>query len=484
MTYYNEHDPGAAAWLRELIKAGLISAGDVDERSIEDVLPNELTGYIRCHFFAGVGVWDCALNRAGWPAERPVWTGSCPCQPFSAAGKGKGAADERHLWPAFFHLIEQCRPVTVFGEQVASRDGLAWLDLVQADLEGAGYACGAVDTCAAGFGAPHIRQRLYFVAQSNSDGRTSRGEGSQAVGYGQAAESDCSAGSLDNAQRNRWDTGRDGQLIGAAVENGIVGHPIQPGLEGHSGHEPERHQPGRLDEDEGRSVTPAGPTGGFWRGADWLYCRDEKYRAVEPGTFPLAYGPAALLVQVCADCIPLETRSVNEDMRELFEASRWSERRREAEVLLPNMPFTAQNTASKEQEHWSSAGPANVRGDSLPTVRFKQKTSASSQGQEPGEQCAGEHRDTVLKMPPSGTHDGDSAFDLRGMQNIIQSRQPPKQKQDLQCDLCGRVGSGVRKAQVGSSRVVRLRGYGNAIVAPQAEAFVRASMVELARRCA
>ncbi|WP_027188871.1 DNA cytosine methyltransferase [Desulfovibrio cuneatus] len=162
--YYNEIDPHAAAWLRELIKAGHIAPGEVDERSIEDVVPTDLAGYTQCHFFAGIGVWSYALRQAGWPDSRAVWTGSCPCQPFSAAGKGAGFADERHLWPAFFHLISQCKPSTVFGEQVGSKDGLAWLDLVHSDLEGTGYTCGSSNTPAAGFGAPHIRQRLYFCA--------------------------------------------------------------------------------------------------------------------------------------------------------------------------------------------------------------------------------------------------------------------------------------------------------------------------------
>src|SRR5271155_2783158 len=157
--YYNEHDPFAAAWLRELIKAGQIAPGEVDERSIEDVLPSEIRGFTQCHFFAGIGVWSYALRQAGWPDDRPVWTGSCPCQPFSAAGKRGGGADERHPWPALFHLVETLRPVTLFGEQVASKDGLAWIDTVQTDLEATGYSVGALDLCSAGFGAPHIRQR-------------------------------------------------------------------------------------------------------------------------------------------------------------------------------------------------------------------------------------------------------------------------------------------------------------------------------------
>lgn len=120
MNYYNEHDLKAAAWLRELINQGLIPAGDVDTRSIVDVRPADLTPYIQCHFFAGIGGWPLALQLAGVPATTPLWTGSCPCQPFSTAGKGLAQQDERHLWPVFFDLIRQCRPPIVFGEQVAS----------------------------------------------------------------------------------------------------------------------------------------------------------------------------------------------------------------------------------------------------------------------------------------------------------------------------------------------------------------------------
>ena len=123
--YYNEIDPYAAQHLRNLIASGLIAPGDVDERSIEDVAPDDLAGYGQCHFFAGVGVWSYALRRAGVPDDFPVWTGSCPCQPFSSAGKGAGFADERHLWPAFHWLISQCRPAVVLGEQVASKSVLA-----------------------------------------------------------------------------------------------------------------------------------------------------------------------------------------------------------------------------------------------------------------------------------------------------------------------------------------------------------------------
>jgi len=164
--YYNEIDPYAAQWLRNLIAAGHIAPGDVDERSIVDVRPDELAGYDQCHFFAGIGGWSLALRLAGWPDTRPVWTGSCPCQPLSSAGQHKGHADERHLWPAFYGLISERRPAIVFGEQVASKDGREWLAGVRADLEASGYACGAADLCAASAGAPQIRQRLFWVADA------------------------------------------------------------------------------------------------------------------------------------------------------------------------------------------------------------------------------------------------------------------------------------------------------------------------------
>lgn len=169
LAYYNEIDPNAAAWLRELIKQGHIAEGDVDERSIVDVTAEDLAGYTQCHFFAGIGVWSYALRQAGWRDDEPVWTGSCPCQPFSSAGKGKGVDDERHLWPHFSRLIAECRPSNVFGEQVANKAGEGWFDIVQSSLEKENYASGLSVFPACGVGADHLRQRLYWVAHSTSE---------------------------------------------------------------------------------------------------------------------------------------------------------------------------------------------------------------------------------------------------------------------------------------------------------------------------
>lgn len=167
---YNEFDPKAAAWLRWLVKEKLIPDGDVDERSICDLQPQDVAGYTHVHFFAGIGGWAYASLLAGWPADRPLWTGSCPCQPFSVAGQGRGTDDPRHLWPHFFRLIRACRPPVVVGEQVAGKAGYGWFDGVGADLAGERYACRAVDIPAAAVDSPQIRQRLYWIAVADCDG--------------------------------------------------------------------------------------------------------------------------------------------------------------------------------------------------------------------------------------------------------------------------------------------------------------------------
>ena len=169
--YYNENDPKKAHILRQLMSDGFISEGFVDERSIEDVRGEELQGYERCHFFAGIGLWDYALSLANWPEGRPVWTGSCPCQPFSSAGKQKAKADDRHLWPQWERLIRECKPATVFGEQVAQAITYGWLDDVYQGLEAEGYAVGAMVLPASAVGAPHRRERLFFVGDTSASGQ-------------------------------------------------------------------------------------------------------------------------------------------------------------------------------------------------------------------------------------------------------------------------------------------------------------------------
>jgi len=236
--YYNEIDLNAAQWLRNLIAAGHIADGVIDTRSIEDVQPDDLRGFTQCHFFAGIGVWSYALRRAGWTDDRPVWTGSCPCQPFSAAGAGDGFADERHLWPAFCHLIAECNPSVVFGEQVASKAVDPWVDLVHADLEALGYAFGCIAFPSASVGAPHIRDRLYWVADS--------------IGKG--------------LEKRKSDERVQCEKVGPYAGEAFKCRGNASGVE--------------ITED-------------YWRCFDLLAHRDGKWRPVEPGTFPMAHGIAS-----------------------------------------------------------------------------------------------------------------------------------------------------------------------------------------------
>lgn len=164
--YYNEIDPYAGRWLRNLIRRGWVAQGAVDICDIRELRAENLRRYTQAHFFAGIGGWSHALHRIGWPDDCAVWTGSCPCQPFSEGGKRLGFGDERDLWPAWFDLIRECRPSIVFGEQVASADGVVWADRAAKDLEGAGYAFGTAILPALGVGAPHRRDRFYFVAHT------------------------------------------------------------------------------------------------------------------------------------------------------------------------------------------------------------------------------------------------------------------------------------------------------------------------------
>jgi DNA (cytosine-5)-methyltransferase 1 len=213
--YYNEIDPKAAQWLKNLIACGEIANGDVDTRSIEDVKPDDLKGYTQCHFFAGIGGWSYALRLAGWPDDRPVWTGSCPCQPFSAAGKGKGFADERHLWPAWLWLTRQRRPSVIFGEQVAN--AVQWIDLVQGDLEAEGYFVGYTVLGAHSVGAPHVRQRFYWMA----DTVQSRREGLHS--YKQVSSRQAAPQSLDSGPFIDSRRALLGDTKSLRIDNGVSG---------------------------------------------------------------------------------------------------------------------------------------------------------------------------------------------------------------------------------------------------------------------
>ncbi len=319
--FYNEIDPYCCAWLSNLMDKGHIRPGVICDKSIVDLTPDDVRPYDLAHFFAGIAGWDYALTLAGWRFDgRVTWTGSCPCQPFSQAGQRKGFDDARHLWPVWSRLIGERRPAIVLGEQVEAAIGWGWLDLVFADLEGQGYACGAAILPACGVGAPHIRQRLWFVA--DSDGGDASAEGLQRGGEQRQFAENGSPLLMSDANGSRQRPRGTSE-----AGNGSDAPRLEPARLCASGELADTLQPGRP---EGRPLTGRRSATGLrftgeytdhallalgvadsereaearglpgwpsterqrspWAEAEWLECRDGKRRPVEPGTFPLATG--------------------------------------------------------------------------------------------------------------------------------------------------------------------------------------------------
>lgn len=309
--YYNEFDPYAAQWLRNLIAAGRIAPGEVDERSIVDVHADDLKGFTQCHFFAGIGGWSLAARLAGWSDDRPLWTGSCPCQPFSVAGKGKGQDDERHLWPVFFDLIKSGRPAVVMGEQVAAAVGKSWLDGVFTDLESIGYATGAAVVPACAVNAPHRRDRLWFVADRMGDTKYDGQSAASVAGchaqtiQHNAEGQDCTeqstgAGSSRNVSSSVMaDTNNEGsyrqrprsEQTGRNVIALNSGRPLANA--DNTRPQGYRRPVGQHDAQGWQEQAGYGTENSFWHGAEYLTGPDGKARRFEPSIRLLAHGVPA-----------------------------------------------------------------------------------------------------------------------------------------------------------------------------------------------
>ncbi len=359
MNFYNDIDEGVCSWLRELIKDNLIPHGDVSSTSITELNPDDLRKYTQCHFFCGIAGWLEAFRLAGIDHRRRVWTGSCPCQPFSAAGAQEGQADARHLWPAFMRLIRECRPDCVFGEQVEGAIGFGWLDGIQADLEAEGYAVGHCVLGAHSAGSPNIRQRLYWVAYAENTG-LQRGEDSAREGGRTEPESDNSGlsdgtriglegsgstdagGGTEGIREERgvrsgsgcvsgWLSNADSTRPHASPHRGVCGReevagswdeqPERPGGEcsrlGHPSHTgSQRHGSlGReLDASGREDAQRHGGEAGFWGRYDLIPCRDGKARRIEPGVKPLVDGlPGKLVRGGDTSPRPLEENEANQE---------------------------------------------------------------------------------------------------------------------------------------------------------------------------
>ena len=294
--YYNDFEPSSVAWLRELIQFGLLPEGDVDSRSIKEVKADELRKYDQCHFFAGIGGWPLAMQLAGVASAKSVWTGSCPCQPFSQAGKRKGTDDDRHLWPEFRRLIDECKPATIFGEQVASQDGRNWLSDVRTDLEALVYAVGAADLCAAGVGAPHIRQRLFWVAHSDKYRCSQRREGIAAKKHdgtdGDGTSSGMANGSSSGLEERQEQPTR--QELATIERSSDVSWMAN----GQSDRREQGITNNRGSNSRIRTQREFGRPAWDGSNIEFVRCRDGKARPVKPGVCVLAHGISGRVAQL------------------------------------------------------------------------------------------------------------------------------------------------------------------------------------------
>lgn len=315
---YNEIDPAAAHVLRHMIDIGVIAPGEVITASIKELKADDLRGFTQVHLFAGGGFWSIAARLAGWPDDEPLWTASCPCQPFSAAGKGAGTDDPRHLWPDVYRLARACRPPVIMGEQVAGKAGYGWFDGVSADLAREDYTSRSVDFPACSVDAPHQRNRQYWVAMVNTASQR-RGEGRAEHefrgGWPAPAGADASGVTLGDAfgeglegQRRDGDgSGRPEQDRPVATADG--GECVSPDaaltvVQGQSpaGYEPDNRANAGLHADtnghrrDGERVPARSErqhisnstwhpqrNGTYWSDAEWIVCHDEKARRAKPG---------------------------------------------------------------------------------------------------------------------------------------------------------------------------------------------------------
>lgn len=233
-----------------------------------------------------------------WRGRVDVVCGGFPCQPWSAAGKRKGAADERHLWPEMARIVEEVRPAYVFAENVS----LAAFEEPWRDLRRLGYRVPpALCLSAADVGAPHLRKRWWLLA-ADADGQQYEGsahaqrrssasqlpavadcDGEHAVTVdakvASASEPVADAASFGRSEGRPWSTGEQGRFD-TALGGGEVADASSPRLEVGQG-------------SEGQRAYAAATRAGWWatepdmgRVAHGVACRVDRLRAIGNGQVP------------------------------------------------------------------------------------------------------------------------------------------------------------------------------------------------------
>ena len=158
------------------------------------------------------------FNATAYSGRLDILSGGFPCQPFSVAGKRKGSEDERHLWPEMLRVIGECQPRWVVGENVRGlvnwSDGLVF-ETCCTDLEALGYSVQSFVIPACATGAPHRRDRVWIVANRDTDlkiGNTQReiqkGKDTDPRRIGISMERIVAHNHNGNGQKERLQTGR------------------------------------------------------------------------------------------------------------------------------------------------------------------------------------------------------------------------------------------------------------------------------------
>jgi DNA (cytosine-5)-methyltransferase 1 len=159
------------------------------------------------------------ITTVGWDEIPPVdlVCGGFPCQPFSVAGKQRGKADDRYLWPEVVRCLATLRPTWFLGENVPGIINLA-LDQVCVDLEGLGYEVWPVIIPACAVDAPHIRKRVWIVAHADTERRNGRSGQQRERGWGKFENSgevlaDANTGRLPESESQPSETRPSGARI-------------------------------------------------------------------------------------------------------------------------------------------------------------------------------------------------------------------------------------------------------------------------------
>ena len=191
------------------------------------------------------------FDGSAWRGRVDIISGGFPCQPYSSAGKRMGKDDERHLWPEMLRIIREAAPTYVVGENV--RGLLNWsggvvFEEVCADLEAAGYDVWTGILPAAGIGAPHRRDRVWFVAHAHggADVRTPGRDAGTGASEGIPERHEVRIPDQSGDLRDAADTERDGlehrtqsgSITGSegATRERIAGHAASEGQDGNPPH--------------------------------------------------------------------------------------------------------------------------------------------------------------------------------------------------------------------------------------------------------